>query len=475
MDTGYYTNKTVDRFIKLKLCQSDKKLYKYYINGDIKRFRKRLSKMPEACSNIEQVVYTCITDSLRDIIYKIINNLTIYMSPMGDLIVTGGEAFNTFFPRDNRIITSDIDTKFIPIFKETNGVLISPKSPKFFEYLQICKLIMWNRLGYIAKNLNYEVAERIELVTKSKIGKFLGIKLPNIGPFVTRRYTLINKMKQNENTTNITPNDILIDVELFALDLKVRYFCPKSGKITLHSMGGILDVALMRPFEIGYEVIKSRTQGHIVENQITGKMKYYNNIYIASKCFLIDDVYLMSTLGLRPLKKRKDHERLIMFAKHVLKINDITRSTNTHNIFKKIKSKLPKETKVDHRLRPVFSNKIKQYGMNVNPHTYTKYTTTPSVCKLSKRINVGLKGSPGLTIDKFNRTSGGYRYDIKQKKWIKNTTSLYIKNEMNYRPTECMNLSGSYPLYGYNPKRDSRMPVDLVRRSAIIPYIGLKM
>jgi hypothetical protein len=36
------------------------------------------------------------------------------MKNMGDLIVSGGEAFNLYVEYNNRIITTDIDAKFVP-------------------------------------------------------------------------------------------------------------------------------------------------------------------------------------------------------------------------------------------------------------------------------------------------------------------------------------------------------------------------
>mgnify|MGYP006897443883 CR=1 FL=1 len=40
---------------------------------------------------------------------------------MGDIVISGGEAFNIYFDRDSRVITSDIDTKFVPRFRKNNS------------------------------------------------------------------------------------------------------------------------------------------------------------------------------------------------------------------------------------------------------------------------------------------------------------------------------------------------------------------
>ena len=168
-----------------------------------------------------------MTDSIRDIILTTIGKLTSYMKPMGDLIVSGGEAFNLYFDREFRVVTSDIDTKFVPRFR----------GPKYFENLQITKLILWDHLGQVSKNIEKKIRERIDAIRTTRISKVLGISLPKNNPVVTRRYTLIKKSKQSApNSSDATPENVLIDVEVFALDLKIRYFSTKDNKINLRNL-----------------------------------------------------------------------------------------------------------------------------------------------------------------------------------------------------------------------------------------------
>ena len=151
MDNKYYSPKTLDKFLKNKLCQNDPVLIRYMEEGNGIKFRKRLANLAtiEIANNIEQVVYTTITDAFRDVIYKVTGELTTEMKPFGDVIVSGGEAFNYYLPYDKRIITSDIDTKFVPYFKTKDG-RITERSRKFFGYLQVAKLYMWQFLGKMA-------------------------------------------------------------------------------------------------------------------------------------------------------------------------------------------------------------------------------------------------------------------------------------------------------------------------------------
>jgi len=94
----------------------------------------------------------------------------------------------------------------------------------------------------------------------SKLFKFLGIGFNTSGSYVTRRYTIIKKKKLG-NGNAPSKSDVFIDVELFALDLNIRHFSPKTGKIENANIGGILDIPFMRPNEFGYEVAFTKKTG----------------------------------------------------------------------------------------------------------------------------------------------------------------------------------------------------------------------
>jgi peptidase E len=61
-----------------------------------------------------------------------IGEISEYMKNMGDVIVSGGEAFNLYVDFKERIVTSDIDAKFVPRM---------PVNPQYFGKLQATKLI----------------------------------------------------------------------------------------------------------------------------------------------------------------------------------------------------------------------------------------------------------------------------------------------------------------------------------------------
>ncbi len=475
MDSSFYAEQTIMNFVKKSLCQNDLKLYNHYMNGNVGKFRERLSRKftNERQDNIEQVVYACITDSIRDIILETVGKLTVSMHMYGDLIVTGGEAFNMYFDKSDRIITSDIDTKFIPVFKGRSGGLVTTKSPKYFGFLQSVKLKLWDLLGQTARDLNVRIKNRIEKILKNtKIGKMLGISFPR-GPWVTRRYSLIQKKRQSLKKDDVSLKDVLIDVELFALDLKLKYYSIEKKKPIIQNLGGILDIAIMRPYEVGYEIAFSRHEGVMYKNKDTNEMVHNKHILFAGKRFLVEDVYLMQLLGLRPHKIQKDRKRLFLFATKVLKLKNIRKTDKLVRIFKRCTYKLKDIPKSSIKRRPVF-----KLNWTPDPTKYKRYTTEPWIEPLATSQIIGLKSSVNMNIPGYVKSSGPYRFNLNTKKWVSNSSRLYIKNEMTHRPIKA---PAKIPkarlrniLYGYNPKRNSWIPDVLVNKSAMIPLSGLK-
>jgi hypothetical protein len=476
MDVGFYSESAIQEFVHGNLCQDDKKLYNHYLNDDVANFRERIHrKYPTtADARIEQIVYACVTDTIRDIVLKIIGELTEEMRAYGDLIVTGGEAFNMYFEKSSRIITSDIDTKFIPVFKGKSGRLISSASPKYFGMLQSVKVKMWHHLGEIARTYNEKIKNRLEKDLKgTKISRMLGISFPSNGPWVTRRYTLIQKKRQEQNKNNVAIGDVLIDVELFALDLKIKFFSVEKNRVIETNLGGILDIAIMRPHEIGYEVAFTRHHGILYQNKDSGKMVHDKRIMYAGKRFLVEDVYLMQVLGLRPKKATKDRKRMFTFAKEVLKLKTIRKGDPIVTIFRKSIKHLNETQKIKITQRPVFKLNHSTY----DPYKNEKYTTKPRLERLASQQLVGLKGPNTLTLQNFQKTSGPFKFNIAKKKWIVSKDPYYIKNEYTFRPTKI----GKVPmlhmkniLYGYKPNRNWWMPNNLITKSATIPLVGLK-
>jgi hypothetical protein len=467
MDDQIYSRDVIQKFMNENLFFKDEKLKKYYdrnLQRDFGKFRARV-KSAHTDKDFEKIIYVLVTDSIRDIILDTIGELTQFLSSSGDLIISGGEAFNLYVDFKDRIVTSDIDAKFVPRI---------PMNDKYFGKLQAVKLLLWNKMGELAKKLDTRIRKRVMSMQKkhSKLFKFLGIGFKQSGPYVTRRYTLIKKKKLAENNKP-SKGDIFIDVELFALDLNLRLLSAKSGKIEDFNLGGILDIPFMRPKEFGYEVALTKKRGVTYRNVNTGKLINDKRLLIASKEFLIEDIYLMHKLKLRPDKKEKDRQRLVRLAQ--LFDKRVKSSDSMDEVFKRIVPKIKTKTRVVNKPVNISIGK----AMKVDPHKYKNYTTKPSDDRLSKQIVHGLKPVVKNTkVDGYVKSSGNKRFNTKNLKWKNVNTTAYVKNEFPLRPENAKplpkNINTSKTLYGYNPRRNQWVPKTLLNKAAEIPFVGLK-
>jgi len=462
MDENIYSKPVINRFLNKNLFFNDPVLKKYYEQDDLQKFRNRVNRL-HSDKSFEKMAYVIVTDTIRDIIYEIISEVTVFLKPMGDLIISGGEAFNIYVNHEDKIITSDIDTKFAPRMKPDD---------KYFGKLQAIKLLLWNKLGEISKRFNARIHKRVE-TKMGKIGKFIGLRFPSTGPYVTRRYTLIKKTKGGINNRPVKRN-VFIDVELFALDLKTRWYCPSKKRIEPFNLGGILDIAFMRPGEFGYEVIETRKKGVTYRNVVSNRHITNNKIYVAGKSFLADDIYLMHKLGLRPEKKEKDRQRMIKLARLITK-KQIKSSEQMDKILKLI-HKIPK---TPHK-KVTYTKNVNMYkAKRVNPRKYTSFTTTPSKDKLSRQIVHGLNSSvSNINIPGFAPSHGSERFNTNTLTWKPNRSFSYIKNEYAFRPAQPIelpkNIKMEETLYGFKPVRDKWVSKPILEKSAMIPFIGLK-
>jgi|TARA_B110000305_G_scaffold1480_1_gene1457 hypothetical protein len=465
MDGKLYSKAAIDKYMNANLFFNDEKLKKYYTRDearDLGKFRKRVADK-FSTKTFDKFVYVCVTDITRDIILATVSELSQFMQKMGDLIVSGGEAFNMYMPYDKRIVTTDIDAKFVP--RVTYDA-------KYFGKLQAIKLIMWDKLGQIAQRLNTRIKTRVLMMDK-KVLKYMGIGFKRSGPYVTRRYTLIKKKKTRTNNKP-AKGDVFIDVELFALDLNIRFFSPEKGKIDDVTLGGLLDIPFMRPREFGYDVIRTLKKGVTYRNAVTNKMIINKNIYIASKEFLIDDIYLMYTLKLRPEKLEKDRQRLLRLAQMFDKRVKSTDSIDA--IFNRVKSKLTRvyTAKVTKSRDVSMKN-----ALQVDPRKYTKYTTEPSRERLSKQIVHGVNPvTRNAVVEGYERSNGNQRFNLNTLRWKRDNSNAYTRNEFALRPIAQQvipkDLNVQATLYGFKPRRDGWVPKPLLQRAAAIPFIGLK-
>ena len=470
MDNRLYSDETIRKYIFKNLCKGDDVLMKYYDDDNVSAFRKRLHARHKD-TDLKDMLNVYVTDTIRDIIYKIVGELSEYMKPMGNLVISGGDAINMYLERSERIVTSDIDTKFAPRMKY---------DVKYFGKLQMIKLLTWDKMGQLAFKYNKVIKERIQK-DNSKLKKFLGVSFTKTGPWVTRRYTLMNKRKTSPNNiTKASVGNRLIDVELFALDLKVGWFDPTTGQVKQDRMGGILDMPFMRPGEFGYDVLfKGQTNGikYVIKN--TGAIVSNKNVSIASKAFLIHDVVIMQELKLRPEKKVKDRTRLIKLAKSVSPKFTFKTSESIFDIYAKVVKKVKIPT-----TRVVMNGKVSvKAAMAVNPAKYLKYTSILDESKVDRQYLYGLKSLLPIELYGFVKTHGRKRFDVKTKRWVNNRRPQYIGNYWQYRPSmniENLNfvkntnidLDSWRLLYGLNFRRDAWVPFSIIDNAAAIQFIG---
>ena len=169
MDENLYSKPIINRFINKHLFFNDPKLKKYYNNNNLKKFREKVAEKHNDKS-FEKLMYVLVTDNIRDIIIQTIGEITELTKDMGSLIISGGEAFNMYMPFKERLVTSDIDAKFVPHME---------MNEKYFGKLQGVKLILWDKLGQIAKKIERKIKNRLQSRRVQKIFKFVGMGFKN--------------------------------------------------------------------------------------------------------------------------------------------------------------------------------------------------------------------------------------------------------------------------------------------------------
>ena len=237
----------------------------------------------------------------------------------------------------------------------------------------------------------------------------------------------------------------------------------------------MLDIPFMRPKEFGYEAIKSKKQGVTYKNKETGAIVHDKRLYVAGKRFLLDDVYLMQKLGLRPEKKEKDRQRMYKLARMITKGANISATDSINTIYNRTHNKIKSVRFVTRRK----GNVNMSLAAKVDPMRYSAFTTKPREDRLSKQLVYGVKGSvPNLNIPGYTKTHGNQRFNLNKRVWVKNTSKSYVKNEFNYRPTTGKGIPNKIDftklLYGYKPVRDKWVPPPIIKKAAMIPFVGLK-
>ena len=440
MDTRSYAQNSIAAFVRRNVCQSDKTLCKYLKEGNVRLFRTRLSKFSNADKKIEDAVMGIFVNYMKDMFMREISALTTVIMPLGFLILSGGIAINKYIPRPHKDVAVDIDLKFVPSVKG-----VQANSPKYFGYIQMAKLVLWYQVGRICRKfqskkfIDNNFKDFVTKVRRTNVGKCLGIIVTN--PTFKRRYTLIPKKKQKGGRA-VTPNNVLLDIELFAIDMHgVKYYVPSKKKIEPVTLKGLVDIAIMRKGEVGGEVLKGTTTG----------FERFSKVFVAGKKYLADDIYMLKKLGLRPDKVAKDRARLLKFGKFVYKVQAEKTNSNTQ-VYKRISKKFTNKQQILQQKENISKNFISKIS-RLSPNHFSGYTTPIDREQISKYLKVtNLKSAP-------------YKFNHRTMKWVR------IANKSPYIKAEPM---GSVKLYGYKPSRDAWIPKNILKHAQMIPLVGFK-
>jgi len=460
-----------DKFLNENFFQNDKLLKEYFNTKKYDKFRTRVKYFKDYSKKLELTLYAMITHSIQDILYKEAASMGKTLSPAGFLVLSGGAAINQYLPDDMRTVTTDIDFKFVPAFLN-----VPVTSEKYFGYLQYAKLFMWDEIGKLAKKMsdNALVKKRLKVLQDSAIGKCLKVNFDKM--LFTRRYIIIHKKKQSQNN-KVTMGNVLVDVELFAMDLRGIKFFPSK----YDSLSGILDFPIMKRGELGGQVMRGVKRG-IVYKTVTGRKVFNPSILVANKTFLIEDIYLMKSLGLRPEKKAKDKERLIKLAKYAFKIN-INKSASNLNIMTKTGAVRKRRLAPLKQKEKLPIDKIAK----INPFNYEKYTTKLTRRQIG-RIAFPTFGPAGLNIKNYTPVNNTrFTFDTKTHKWVRASHRAYVRNTANYRVNHAkssnwqkaaklkgVNLTAKPSVYGYSITRNKWIPSDVLSKVAKMPLVGHK-
>ena len=115
----------------------------------------------------------------------------------------------------------------------------------------------------------------------------------------------------------------------------------------------------------------------------------------------------------------------------------------------------------------------------VNPFTYQKYTTPTQTSTLKKLYVPGIKTKHYTQIQGFEKTNSRMYFNTKVKNWKPSRNPYYVRNMYNFRPEKMTNvetkpMKPENILYGRDKSRNAWMPRTLLRKSAFIPFVGLK-
>lgn len=235
----------------------------------------------EALKNIERewndTLLFFITNALRPVVYEFISLLNEDMKAYATAVISGGEAFNLIVNKEDRQLTSDIDTKVIlnPGISNSSYAFLNFIHLFWYDYLE--KRLDWINGNYTTIYDNYLTKIENLPPLKDLNVKFFTPDEAKQGylPF-RKRCTIMSK-------NIVAEKPVLFDIYLYAVDFYMKSCSKielkreeKDGSVTykyiphvVHEeepyLSGLIDLPIMREGFLGYDAIA----GAVVK-EITG-------------------------------------------------------------------------------------------------------------------------------------------------------------------------------------------------------------
>ena len=182
--------------------------------------------------NFNTFVTASVTNALRPYIYSSINILGQMMESEGIFVISGGEAINHLLPEEYRILTPDIDTKFVPLN-------ISADSFEMYMRTMITRNKMWYQgmeavLRVMEENYPFIYLTNLLPLEKTTVFRLMGVKFlhpdivknPRYNPekvvFVKRQ--VIAHKEDHYNYSNFKNIGVgrLFDVYIYSIDMRIQ-------------------------------------------------------------------------------------------------------------------------------------------------------------------------------------------------------------------------------------------------------------
>jgi hypothetical protein len=260
--TDYFDNiKYIFNYPKIQIDFIDQ-VYPYY-RTELETCMKDFSQqeLAEMYKKLSDYVMSRITTVLRVEIYEMIGQIRKMIENCAEIVVAGAEAINFSFLEIDRDISTDIDTKLVPLFNLTvdnwkEYIIFLVKFRNYFWYNVLDTIVEeWNKRY---ENYIYSFMVRLEGILS-----FIGLKFQ--APFdkkkkrpFSKRFTPMYKTGYvDKNNIQNTSHGMIYDVMLYSVDFNYELFLPltHSGILELEEDDNIRYGPYLQLQEFSYGVL----------------------------------------------------------------------------------------------------------------------------------------------------------------------------------------------------------------------------